>query len=175
MSFKATAAKILTATALTFAAIIGLASTVSAAEFVGTGRITILESLAVSEEQSVDFGYVHRPSAGTNTLSLNQDDGSVSTSGSGDAQVVGGTSTSGIYTISGQPDRAIQVSVAVTDFADPGISVDQAFVNGPTDNVSGKLDSAGKYEAKVGGAVTIDSNASLGTHATDVVMTVTYE
>ncbi|WP_168210579.1 DUF4402 domain-containing protein [Persicimonas caeni] len=175
MSAKATATKILTATALILAAVIGLASTVSAAEYVGTGRITILESLAVSEEQSVDFGYVHRPSAGTNTLSLNHADGSVTASGAGDAQVVGGTSTSGVYTISGQPDRAIQVSVAVTDFSDPGISVDEAYVNGPTDSVSGKLDSAGKYEAKVGGAVTIDSNASLGTHTTDVIMTVTYE
>ena len=49
----------------------------------GSAGITILESLAVSEVDSVDFGYVHRPSAGQNMLTLNYADGSVELNGSG--------------------------------------------------------------------------------------------
>lgn len=155
--------------------VLGGASTALAANFTGTGSITILESLAVSEESGVDFGYIHRPSSGTNTFMLSYSDNSVTTEGTGDAQLVEGTSTSGLYLISGAPEQAIQVSVSIVDFTDPGISIVEAHVNGLSDTANGQLDESGVYAAQVGGVVSISSDAGLGTHTTDIIVTAAYE
>lgn len=155
--------------------VLGFSATAVAGEAEGSASITILESLAVSEETPMDFGYVHRPSQGSNTLELNPEDGTVETNGSGDAQAVDGTSTSGVFAIQGAPEQAIQMSVSVVDFEDPSISFDEAFIDGPSDVASTFLDEEGQHSAHVGGLVTIDADAQKGTHITDVHVTVEYE
>lgn len=137
--------------------------------------ITILESLEVTEQQAMDFGYVHRPSSGENTLELSYDDDSVIAQGSGDAHLVDGTSSSGLYQVAGSPDRAIQMSVSADDFEDSSIVLESAFIEGPDSEAVGYLDGSGQFTAGVGGVVTIDSDASLGQHDTDVFVTVEYE
>ena len=154
---------------------IGCVSVSFANETTGSAGITILESLAVTEQAPVDFGHVHRPSQGSNLLTLSYSGDSVSTNGDGDALTVDGTSSSGAYLIQGQPDQEIQMSVTITDFADPGISLQEAHIDGLTDTAGGFLDNQGAHAAGVGGVVSISFDASLGTHSTDVHVTVEYE
>lgn len=174
--FESTA-KILAALAAVAVVMTGTISVAAAggAEAQGSAGITVLESLQVTEEASMDFGYVHRPSEGENTLELTYDDDTVTTNGSGDAHYVEGTSSSGLYRISGTPEQAIQMSVAADDFEDPSIVLEDAFIDGYSNESSGYLDESGEYAAGVGGVVTIESDASLGEHTTDVFVTVDYE
>ena len=141
----------------------------------GSAGITILESLSVSEVESVDFGHFHRPSSGQNMLTLSHADGTVEMNGSGDGSFVEGTSQSGVYSVQGAPEHAIQTSVSIVDFADPGISIQEAHVDGPTDEASAFLDDTGSYTAQIGGVIVIDADASVGSHTTEVHVTVEYE
>lgn len=174
MRFKVT--NIAAIALITFAALaLGAVSTASAASVESSAGITVLESLQVSETSSVDFGYVHRPSEGQNTLTLHHADDSVTTDGDGDAQYVAGSSSSGLYLIEGAPERGIQMSVDIQDFDDPGLTLEEAHIDGSTDEASGYLDSSGQHSAGVGGVLTIDADAEVTTHTTDVEVTVDYE
>lgn len=141
----------------------------------GTAGITILESLEVAEQQPMHFGYVHRPSEGTNTLVLGYNDDSVITQGSGDAQYVDGTSSSGMYLVSGAPEQSIQLSVFADDFEDSSIVLEDTFIQGQDSEAVAQLDDAGQFLAGIGGVITIDSDAPVGDHTTDVYVTVEYE
>lgn len=172
--FQNAAAK--TAIALVTAAIVfGLASTATAATEQGSASITILDSLQVTEATAMNFGHVHRPSSGQNTLTLDHEGDQVTLSGSGDAKYVDGTAETGIYNIQGSADEAIQISVSADDFDDDGLTLRDVFVDGYDDTARGYLNESGEYNANVGGTVDIDADASLGTHTTDVFVTVEYE
>ena len=166
------------ATALTFAlvSVVGISvATAGEAQAEGTASIGILESLEVTEQEPMNFGYVHRPSEGENTLVLSHQGDEVEANGSGDAQYVDGSSTSGVYSIAGEPERSVQMSVIAEDFEDSSIHLEETFIDGSEDESVGQLDDSGQYEAGIGGVVTIDSDASVGNHTTDVMVTVEYE
>lgn len=154
---------------------VGSVAAADGAQTESSASITILESLDVTQQQAMDFGHVHRPNQGQNTLMLAHDDDTVTTEGTGDAEYVEGTSSNGLFEIQGSADETIQMSVVAGDFEDASISLDETFIDGYDDEATGILDESGHHTAGVGGAVTIDEDASLGSHEADVQVTVEYE
>ncbi len=121
---------------------------------------------------SPTWGTVTAPASGTTSYSLSTSTGLVSvTSGSG-LSLGGGIV--GIYLASGLPFESVSYSVSIGAFSGHGVTATSAFINGNSSSGSGNLSALGTMQLKVGGVLSLTTEAALGIQNATVSVTVDF-
>lgn len=168
-SYKALLAALLVASMATV-----LTSTAAAgpAEASGTANISVVDKAEFSQQDAVQFTALQKPDDGENQLVATHDPDNFTNGDYDDVELLEDTSLKGLFEIEGVAASSVQFSLNASDFEDPSISLDDVFVEDVQDEqVDGSTDTAGG----IGGAVTIDEEASAGVHAAEVEVTVDHE
>jgi hypothetical protein len=162
-------------TALVFALVSFAATTAAAQEAEGTAEIEIIANLEIEEIELIQFGTIGKPTAGTQTFTLDPATGNVDDTDD-DGFAVDGTSSAGLYAVTGNNGESVTVLADIDDDFDlNGVSLTGLDIEGAGDEFTFALDGAGEGEINVGGTVTVDSTADEGTSTANVTLTASYE
>ena len=161
--------------ALAASLVLFFATSAQAAEEDFDATIEIIANLAIDEVELLDFGTVGKPTAGSETVTLNGEQNATADV-SGDGFAVDGTSSPGAYLITGNDGVDVTVEGGITtDFQANGVTLtaleieNSGFSPSPSQVVN--LDGDGLATIYVGGTVEVESTADEG--PTDAVITLT--
>lgn len=130
-------------------------------------------TLEVTETLSMSFGVISKPSVGSQTFTLDPLTGTVR-AGPGDGKVVE-SGRPATFSVTGDPDASIHVSVALGPFSGSGITALEASVEGPEDTATLALGPTGLATLRLGGRISVSSQATRASQTATVVVTVAYE
>lgn len=165
--------KLLTITAFTVGSLAAI-SYANADIFSRSGSVQIVEPLALSAGTNLAFGKVQKPATGSQTVIITSA-GVVS----GTATLVGGTTTAGSYTLTGDPTATVGITIADTT-AVSGLTLTAftptyggtAFTNGATGLAAPT--STGKALA-IGATLNVASTVTSGAKTLGYNITVVYQ
>lgn len=143
-------------------------ATGSANEATATAKATVDATLTVARVSDPNWGHVAIPTTGNATYELNPSTGAISKTGINARQY--GTAAAGEFSISGQANADVSLSIeAADDSSVEGVSL------APTlDDDLITLDGSGAGSVKVGGTLTVPSNATSGDYTQTVTLTADY-
>lgn len=143
----------------------------------GTGTVTILRALTLTETTPMGWGSVARPGNGTADYTLNYATGAVTLTANTSTAFPGfswDNGAAGVWAVTGEPSTAFSFSVSIGAFNGTGVSVQAAHINGLSSSGSDTLDVSGNATLNVGGIIRVAANASLGLQTATVTVTVDY-
>lgn len=152
----------------------GLAAAVAVVCTSATATADDDDGSAIREISPISFGQVGQPTTGSNTLTLDWQNGQLTMSGSGDGFYLGG-STNGRYQVRGQPNQAATITAELLQFSAEGVIVQEVHLNGESNTHATVFDGYGVTVVRLGGVLSIEPDATAGYHITDLLITVDYE
>jgi hypothetical protein len=154
--------------ALAAGAVASQASAQSTATQSTTGTGTILQPLTLTKNTDLAFGSIVRPSAGSNTVTINQTTGARTLSGAGNAALVTSTTSRATYTVDGEGGQTFSISVPgsfnmtrVSGSETLAVTLTATAASGA---LSGSLGAAGTATFGVGGAFPLDNTTVAGSY-----------
>ena len=149
----------------------------SSANVSTTGSARIVQPIAITKNSDLAFGTVVRPTSGSNTIAVDQTNGTRSLSGGGDGVLVTSTVTRATYTVDGEGGQTFSISVPAT-FSMTGSTSGTITVNltptATTGTLSGAVGAAGSATFGVGGDFTLATSQATGQYSGSFTATVAY-
>lgn len=135
----------------------------------GTATATIVAPISIDHVAgaSLAFGTITAGNGGTVTVAL---DGTVTDNGDDAVVLTGSTTAADAFNLSGDPSRAITVTVGGGDLTGPG--ADMAFTT--TNNAPAALSATGTGSFSVGGTLTVGDTQTPGSYSGTYTATATY-
>ena len=134
----------------------------------------LVTPISIAKTTDMDFGTI-AASATAGTVVL---DTANVRSITGGASLHGGTSTAAVFTVTGEPSTAFDITIPTTDITLTDGSSNNLILNGlVTLGTSTSLDATGSKDIKVGATLNLPANAVAGTYtnASDLYVTVNYQ
>lgn len=149
----------------------------SSANVATTGSARIVQPIAITKNSDLAFGTVVRPTSGSNTVTVDQTNGTRAISGGGDGVLVTSTVTRATYTVDGEGGQTFSISVPAT-FSMTGSTSGTITVNltptATSGTLSGAVGAAGTATFGVGGDFSLASTQATGQYTGSFTATVAY-
>lgn len=149
----------------------------SSANVSTTGSARIVQPIAITKNSDLAFGTVVRPTSGSNTVTVDQTNGTRAISGGGDGVLVTSTVTRATYTVDGEGGQTFSISVPAT-FSMTGSTSGTITVNltptATSGTLSGAVGAAGTATFGVGGDFSLASTQATGQYTGSFTATVAY-
>lgn len=143
----------------------------------GTATAEVLQSISITENAAMNFGNIAASASSGGTVTVDTSGNRTST---GDADLLGGTVSQGIFTISGEASTPISISYTNGDLDDgPGGGASMPLnVETVGNTASENLDGTGSYTLNVAGELTVNADQDSGSYSTangsPYIITVSY-
>lgn len=147
----------------------------SSASVTTNGSATIAAPISLTENSSLRFGSLVRPTTGTNSVVLDTATCAPALSGGGDAALISSTAGCATYTATGETGQAFNISTGATtfDMTRAGGS-DTITVTLSKSAATGTIGQASK-DFKVGGSFPVSATTVAGAYSGTFSVTVTYQ
>lgn len=129
------------------------------------GTTTIVDQFSLTQDSPLAFGSVLPPTAGSNSVIINEVSGARTLDGGGDAQLVGTGASRATFTVEGEGGQDFNISVGTLVLTRDGGSETIAVTLVPsatTGTLSGSAGSGGTATFGIGGSFTVDSSTLVG-------------
>jgi hypothetical protein len=150
----------------------------SASQNVSTSA-QIVQPITLGKASDLAFGSIAKPSAGGNTITVDEVSGARSLSGGGDASLAASTASRAAYTVGGEGGQAFSISVPGTlNMVRAGGSetLQVVLVSSATSGtLSGSIGAAGTASFGVGGRITISKATPSGAYSGSFEVSVAYD
>ncbi|PZQ64789.1 MAG: hypothetical protein DI570_03965 [Phenylobacterium zucineum] len=141
------------------------------------GRATVLRAVAVARTADLSFGRIQRPTSGSNTVTLNANNGNRTLSGAGNAFLYPTPApTRAAFTITGEGGQQVSITVpsAMTLSGPSTIPVTITSTAPATRSLGGSSGSQASYSFTVGGSFTLSPTTPIGDYAGVLSVNVDY-
>lgn len=138
-----------------------------------TGSITVMQPvLNVAKTSDLNFGSVIRPTSGSGTITIDANNGNVSTANL--SQASGSTPTRAAFSVEGQPNANITVTYPNNMTLTRSGGSETLTVYLTTSMGGGQIGSGGTVDFYIGGQVTLASSTVIGAYSSSFTVTVNY-
>ncbi len=140
----------------------------------GYAYATVVQGLALTSSGALNFGTLIRPTSGTGTAVVGQDDGNYYNNNIY-ALPVSGAPSRVVFTASGEPNKAISISIpGHFDLVRSGGGSTLSVAVSSNAGSSGTLNGSGTYTFGVGGSINVSTSTLTGVYTGSFVVSVAY-
>ena len=168
----------LTKSGIAFAVLSALAAPAwaqnNSASVTTTGSTTIAAPITLTQNTTLRFGSLVRPTSSSNTVTIGTDTCATALSGGGNAALVSSTSGCATYTVGGESGQAFNITT------DPTFAMTRSGGSETITVTLSKSEATGTIgqtsaDFKVGGSFTVDSSTVAGAYTGTFAVTATYQ
>jgi hypothetical protein len=139
-----------------------------------SGSTTIAAPITLTQNSTLRFGSLVRPTSSSNTVTVGTDTCSTALTGGGNAALISSTSGCATYTVGGESGQAFNVSTDSTFAMTRSGGSETITVTLAKSEATGTIGQA-SADFKVGGSFTVDTTTVAGAYTGTFAVTATYQ